>query len=103
MPKAAKEGPAYLQWRGTNYTIYGERLKGFIAQAAEAEPQLKKAEASGTLEELLSAIERLVAAYSEAKSIIRHSIATSGGSAPWDGLSDFCCYVVKQYYPSIGC
>lgn len=76
---AAKEGPTYLQWRGITYTIYGERLKGFIAQAAEAGAKLKDAQMSGSMEEQLSVLEKLVAAFSEAKSIVRHSIATSGG------------------------
>ena len=79
LPQSAEEGPAYIQWRGTNYTVYGDRLKGFINQAAELAPLLQEAEASGSREEQQAALERLLAAINEAKSIVRHSIATSGG------------------------
>lgn len=77
--KASGDGPAYLQWRGSTYTVYGDRLKGFISQASEAAPQLQQAEATGSQQEQLSVLERLILAFNEAKGIVRHSIATSGG------------------------
>lgn len=78
-PKATSDGPAYLQWRGSTYTAYGDRLKGFITQAKDVLPQLAKAEQAGKREDQLAVLEKLVSAFNEAKSIVRHSIATSGG------------------------
>ena len=78
-PKAIVEGPAYIQWRGSTYTAYGDRLKGFITQAKDALPQLTRAEQAGNPEEQLAVLEKLVLAFNEAKSIVRHSIATNGG------------------------
>lgn len=78
-PQSSGEGPAYLQWRGSTYTVYGDRLKACMNQASESAPLLEKAQDSGSQEEQLAALEKMVAAFNEAKSIVRHSIATSGG------------------------
>ena len=78
--KASTGGPAYLQWRGNTYTAFGERLKGYIGQAAELSPQLEAAQQQGSSEEQLALLEKLIAAFSEAKGIVRHSLATSGGT-----------------------
>ncbi len=44
-------------------------------------PQLSKAEAAGDHQEQLAVLEKLVLAFNEAKSIVRHSIAISGGKS----------------------
>lgn len=79
--QSAAEGPAYLQWRGTTYTVYGDRLKACISQASELNPSLEAAQASGSQAEQQAVLEKLVGAFNEAKGIVRHSIATSGGEA----------------------
>lgn len=79
--KASAAGPAYLQWRGETYTAFGERLKGFIGQTIELAPKVEQAQAGGNPDEQLSLLEKLIAAFSEAKGVVRHSLATSGGTA----------------------
>ena len=91
--KAGTSGPAYLQWRGNTYTAFGERLKGYIGQAAELAPQLEAAQQQGSAEEQLALLEKLISAFSEAKGIVRHSFATSGGTAPASTRTDMLVLV----------
>lgn len=72
-------GPTYLQWRGETYTVFGERLKARIQCAAELAPALDKAQHGSSPDEQLAVLEKLIAAFSEAKGIVRHSLATSSG------------------------
>lgn len=72
------DGPIYLQWRGGSYPVHGERLKGFVNQALELASQLEGGPLEST--EQLTMLEKLVVAYSEAKSVVRHSLATIGGA-----------------------
>lgn len=78
--KARPGSPAYIQWRGNTYTVFGERLKGNIQVATQLVPQLERARERGDREEQQAALESLIAAFNEAKGIVRHSLATSGGA-----------------------
>lgn len=75
----AAGGPSYLQWRDASYAVFGERLKACVGRAAELEPGVEAAQQRGTPEEQAAALEGLIAVYSEAKGIVRHSLATGGG------------------------
>ena len=71
-------GPAYLQWRGNTYPVYGERQKVHIHAAEQLGPDLSRSE--GTDGET-AILEKISSALNEAKGLIRHALATSGGSS----------------------
>ena len=71
-------GPAYLQWRGNTYPVYGERQKVHIHAAEQLGPDLSRSE--GTDGET-AVLEKISSALNEAKGLIRHALATSGGSS----------------------
>lgn len=77
----APGGPSYFKWRENTYIVFGERLKGSLQTAGEllSEAERSKTASDGGAADL-SQLEKLVAAFNDAKSIARHSLATNSGT-----------------------
>ena len=73
---SSKSGPATFHWRDSSYQVFAERQKVHIETAERLQAELA---ASPNHSREVALLEELSAALNEAKGIIRHSLAVTGG------------------------